>query len=185
MLALTSDDFAGYVTFYCPRCKPMPSGLLPKMLCRCGRWLHNGRVDSGSLTTPCGSCRCLVRVTSQSVEWVEVPYERPKPRPSVPVTGERIAALIEERWTLMRRDWAFRRTEVAVGIRFDVFNRDAFRCQYCGIGVTDGALLEVDHVIARANGGPDTLDNLVTACQECNRGKSAKSITKPLTEVGP
>jgi 5-methylcytosine-specific restriction endonuclease McrA len=36
--------------------------------------------------------------------------------------------------------------------------------------------LEVDHVIARSAGGPDTMENLVTACWDCNRGKSAKEV---------
>ena len=49
-------------------------------------------------------------------------------------------------------------------------------CVYCGRGPAQGMLLEADHVIPRAEGGPDTLANLVTACQDCNRGKSAKRV---------
>ena len=33
------------------------------------------------------------------------------------------------------------------------------------------ALLHVDHVIPRAQGGTDELDNLVTACPPCNLAK--------------
>lgn len=55
--------------------------------------------------------------------------------------------------------------------RFDVFKRDAFSCQYCGAH-PPSAILEVDHIQPVAAGGSDELDNLVTACFDCNRGKS-------------
>ncbi len=56
--------------------------------------------------------------------------------------------------------------------RFEVFKRDEFTCRYCGRKTPD-AVLEVDHVIPVAEGGGDEMDNLVTACWECNRGKGA------------
>jgi hypothetical protein len=56
-------------------------------------------------------------------------------------------------------------------IRFEVFKRDGFRCAYCGKTPPD-ALLEVDHIIPKAEGGPDDINNLITACFDCNRGKS-------------
>ena len=66
--------------------------------------------------------------------------------------------------------------ETAVGIRFDVFHRDGFRCTYCGKGPGDGVKLHADHVIPKSKGGPDSLDNLVTSCQACNIGKRDKII---------
>jgi len=39
-------------------------------------------------------------------------------------------------------------------------------------------VLEVDHILARANGGTDEFLNLVTACAPCNRGKSAVRLTE-------
>lgn len=54
--------------------------------------------------------------------------------------------------------------------RYKVFERDAFRCVYCG-ATADEARLEVDHVIPRSRGGKDVFGNLVTACFDCNRGK--------------
>lgn len=59
--------------------------------------------------------------------------------------------------------------------RFSVLERDGFRCVYCGASAKD-ARLTVDHRIAVANGGTDALDNLVTACEECNLGKGARSV---------
>lgn len=57
-------------------------------------------------------------------------------------------------------------------MRFLVLQRDGFRCRYCGRGPDDGTVLQVDHVFPRAHGGTDSMENLVTACRECNIGKS-------------
>lgn len=61
------------------------------------------------------------------------------------------------------------------GIRFDVFHRDGFACVYCGRRPPD-VLLEADHIVPRAKGGVDEIDNLATSCRDCNNGKSAKSL---------
>ncbi|MGP1253674.1 MAG: HNH endonuclease [Kiloniellales bacterium] len=54
--------------------------------------------------------------------------------------------------------------------RFNVFLRDRFGCQYCGVsGRTEE--LTFDHVIPRSRGGRTTWDNIVTACQGCNLAK--------------
>ena len=42
-------------------------------------------------------------------------------------------------------------------VRFAVLKRDDFRCQYCG-AVAPSVTLEVDHVLARANGGNDEME---------------------------
>jgi 5-methylcytosine-specific restriction endonuclease McrA len=55
-------------------------------------------------------------------------------------------------------------------LRFQVLQRDHFTCQYCGAHAPD-VKLEVDHVITVADGGTDDVDNLVTACYACNRGR--------------
>jgi 5-methylcytosine-specific restriction endonuclease McrA len=60
--------------------------------------------------------------------------------------------------------------------RFEVFKRDCFTCQYCG-HKPPAVTLEPDHVIAIANGGADHESNMVTACQDCNRGKSDVPLT--------
>jgi 5-methylcytosine-specific restriction endonuclease McrA len=61
-------------------------------------------------------------------------------------------------------------------LRFRVLQRDNFRCAYCGKGRADGAVLHVDHVVPVMAGGETTEDNLITACEECNLGKSARSV---------
>jgi 5-methylcytosine-specific restriction endonuclease McrA len=55
-------------------------------------------------------------------------------------------------------------------LRFEVFKRDNFTCQYCGKMAPD-VVLEVDHIIPIADGGRNDILNLVTSCFDCNRGK--------------
>lgn len=62
-------------------------------------------------------------------------------------------------------------------MRFEVFKRDGFACQYCG-QQPPKVLLEVDHVNPKSKGGPDDINNLITACADCNRGKSDVSLKK-------
>lgn len=60
--------------------------------------------------------------------------------------------------------------------RFEVFKRDGFKCMYCGAH-PPAVLLEVDHVVAVAAGGGNDMDNLVTSCEPCNRGKGARDLS--------
>ncbi len=55
--------------------------------------------------------------------------------------------------------------------RQNIFRRDGFRCGYCG---TTRALT-VDHVVPRSQGGKDSWENLVTACESCNRRKGNRT----------
>lgn len=69
--------------------------------------------------------------------------------------------------------------------RFEVFKRDGFRCQYCG-RTPPQVVLQADHIHPASDGGPDTADNLVTACEDCNAGKSdvpLSSVPRPLAAV--
>jgi hypothetical protein len=59
---------------------------------------------------------------------------------------------------------------ISLKIRFEVFNRDSFTCQYCG-RKTPEVILELENVIPVIKGGTDEIDNLTTSCFECNRGK--------------
>lgn len=63
--------------------------------------------------------------------------------------------------------------------RFEIFKRDGFACRYCGRTPPD-VLLHVDHVIPRSDNGSDDPDNLTTACQDCNLGKSNKPLNQRL-----
>jgi len=53
----------------------------------------------------------------------------------------------------------------------NLFERDQYRCQYCGNSFS-GDKLNMDHVIPRANGGRTYWENIVTACIPCNTRKA-------------
>lgn len=61
-------------------------------------------------------------------------------------------------------------------LRFEVFKRDNFQCQYCGKEAPN-VVLEVDHIEPKSKGGTDDLLNLITSCFDCNRGKRDKRLT--------
>lgn len=60
-------------------------------------------------------------------------------------------------------------------IRFEVFKRDKFTCQYCGKKAPD-VVLHVDHIKPVAEGGKNDILNLICACFDCNSGKGARSL---------
>lgn len=64
---------------------------------------------------------------------------------------------------------------LSVRTRFEVFKRDRFTCAYCGRTPPE-VLLHVDHIVPTADGGPDDIENLTTACQDCNLGKGARRL---------
>ena len=61
-------------------------------------------------------------------------------------------------------------------LRFQIFKRDGYRCQVCGVSAQDNAVLHVDHKIPRSKGGTDNPKNLWTLCQDCNLGKGVQSL---------
>lgn len=67
------------------------------------------------------------------------------------------------------------RTAVPRLIRFEVFKRDKFACQYCG-AKAPGVVLQMDHIHPVAEGGTNEIMNLVTACVSCNGGKGARLL---------
>lgn len=69
-----------------------------------------------------------------------------------------------------------KRRSLSKRLRFEVFKRDAFKCQYCGAAAPD-VLLTIDHVKPVKGGGDDSLLNLITACAACNGGKAAVPLS--------
>jgi 5-methylcytosine-specific restriction endonuclease McrA len=68
------------------------------------------------------------------------------------------------------------RREIKLGLRYEVLKRDRFRCVLCGASPATqlACVLHVDHVIPYSKGGKTVPENLRTACESCNLGKSAK-----------
>lgn len=73
------------------------------------------------------------------------------------------------------RNFMSTRKTVSKTLRFEIFKRDSFTCQYCGAH-PPAIVLEIDHIIPVASGGGNQMDNLISACLNCNRGKSARSL---------
>lgn len=58
--------------------------------------------------------------------------------------------------------------------RKNVMLRDGYLCQYCALRLPTRDL-NIDHVLPRSRGGPDSWENLVTACRECNLRKGRRT----------
>lgn len=69
-----------------------------------------------------------------------------------------------------------KRKAISKKTRFEIFKRDSFTCQYCGAH-PPLVVLEVDHIEPVFLGGTNDLDNLITACFDCNRGKSNRELS--------
>lgn len=68
---------------------------------------------------------------------------------------------------------------VSKRLRYEILRRDNHACRYCGATAPD-VPLTVDHVVPSALGGSDDPSNLVTACRDCNSGKSSTNPDGPL-----
>ncbi|HHB78528.1 MAG TPA: HNH endonuclease [Saprospiraceae bacterium] len=76
-----------------------------------------------------------------------------------------------------KRKTSRRRAPISTKLRFEIFQRDNFTCQYCKRNKDeDGVKLEIDHIVPVEMGGKDEISNLTTSCRECNNGKSNKVI---------
>lgn len=58
--------------------------------------------------------------------------------------------------------------------RVNVYARDRYRCQYCGMKESLSCLT-FDHVIPRSRGGITSWANVVAACVECNHKKANRT----------
>lgn len=87
-----------------------------------------------------------------------------------------------------KRPWS---KKIGVTLARAVIARDGFGCRYCGIVCIDlpahvkysgiswpDNLRSIDHIIPRSRGGQSTLENLVIACNRCNRRKGNLSLAE-------
>ncbi len=73
-----------------------------------------------------------------------------------------------------------KRKTLKPSLRFEVFKRDRFTCQYCGKAAPD-VVLHVDHMHPVSDGGADDILNLITSCIDCNLGKGARLLSDDTT----
>jgi len=76
---------------------------------------------------------------------------------------------------VVRHRNAFHRRAMPVKFsRVNIYARDGYRCQYCGIQCTIDQLT-YDHVIPRSRNGRTTWDNIVSCCYACNAKKANRT----------
>lgn len=86
------------------------------------------------------------------------------------MTDTSIDQIVEQLPTVVRRPL------ISKTLRFEVFKRDSFTCQYCGRRAPDVAL-HCDHVKPLVEGGEHNILNLTTACVDCNLGKGPRELS--------
>jgi 5-methylcytosine-specific restriction endonuclease McrA len=71
----------------------------------------------------------------------------------------------------------FFKTQAWLALRYEVLERDGFRCVLCGRAAADGVKLQVDHKKPRCLYPELALDpeNCRTACSDCNQGKADRA----------
>ena len=67
-------------------------------------------------------------------------------------------------------------------LRFKIFERDNFTCQYCGKKPPE-VILHLDHIYPVSKGGKNEIENMLTACADCNLGKATLEIGKAPSRV--
>ncbi|MGG3450229.1 HNH endonuclease [Domibacillus aminovorans] len=65
----------------------------------------------------------------------------------------------------------YQKKTIPDSIRWHIWNRDDFTCQYCGIKEN----LSIDHIVPESKGGDLLEQNLVTACRPCNSKKNNRT----------
>jgi len=75
------------------------------------------------------------------------------------------------------KESAEQRIKVMPAMRWQVFQRDKWKCVSCGRSAANDVILHVDHIVPRSKGGKHDLDNYQTLCHICNIGKSNKDET--------
>jgi hypothetical protein len=99
---------------------------------------------------------------------------------------QRAEATVRQRLSRENRDSHETGTErhpIPAPFTREVMHRDAFTCVYCGTVSTEAKeragprfrRLSIDHITPAARGGRSAIDNLVTACIQCNSEKNDRT----------
>lgn len=74
---------------------------------------------------------------------------------------------------------------ISNSIRRAVENKYDGLCGYCGVKLAEYPNLDqcpeqycIDHIVPKASGGTDNIDNLMPACRTCNSKKGPRSLEK-------
>jgi 5-methylcytosine-specific restriction endonuclease McrA len=101
-------------------------------------------------------------------DWIEYSISHPSPDGKDSIRTINFSLRIPK--ILLLKDYdRMPRKEVKFS-RVGVFERDDYRCQYCGSYFSEKNL-NLDHVIPRDQGGNTSWENIVTSCIPCNSTK--------------
>jgi 5-methylcytosine-specific restriction endonuclease McrA len=78
---------------------------------------------------------------------------------------------------IMVKEYMKKKTAIRYS-KANVFLRDEFTCQYCGVDVNRRSAT-LDHLVPSSKGGKSTWENSVCACGPCNAMKGNKLGVKP------
>jgi 5-methylcytosine-specific restriction endonuclease McrA len=62
----------------------------------------------------------------------------------------------------------------------EIFEQYNYRCAYCGKICKN---IEIDHIVALANGGADDIENATVSCRSCNARKGNRSLLRFMYNV--
>ncbi len=105
--------------------------------------------------------------TGDPAFWNEA-FTSPGPTPDAPLREFKIPATIRLR-TYVQKKWKPARFRKHV-----LFNRDAWKCQYCGVKLNNNTI-EIEHIMPSSRGGVTSWLNCVAACKPCNKRKANKT----------
>jgi 5-methylcytosine-specific restriction endonuclease McrA len=79
---------------------------------------------------------------------------------------------------MILKEYEKRKTTIRFS-KHNVFLRDGYLCQYCGVDVSKKTAT-LDHVLPVSHGGKTTFENTVCACADCNanKGNNKKIVPK-------
>lgn len=87
--------------------------------------------------------------------------------------------LVPPQWMTVRAfcsvcGWMYRKVPITKRMRNQVERMDKGQCVYCGIKKKPRFDFGLDHLTAEIDGGQNTVQNLVLACQSCNSSKGRR-----------
>lgn len=105
--------------------------------------------------------------TGEPAVWNEG-FTSPGATPDAPLKSIPIPATLRLK-KFVRKKWKAPRFRKRV-----LFNRDGWKCQYCGekVGLHN---VEVEHVMPQSRRGPTSWLNCVTSCHTCNKRKANRT----------
>ena len=75
------------------------------------------------------------------------------------------------------------RARKAIKLRYEILERDGYRCLSCGATPGDGRRLQVHHTKPVADRGDNAPGNLETLCDDCHAGRHATMATRVSDEL--